>query len=597
MAYDLPVPGYRNGCVNNLRLWTAKSSRDFELQYFQAGDYIRAVEDKNESENLSRVLYPNDSTAVGRELRLKQEYFFVSASLHDILRRHLATFGEITDLPSKVAIQLNDTHPALAVAELMRLLLDVHTLPWEQAWAITRATCAYTNHTLLPEALEMWPVALLERVLPRHLQIIYEINRRFLGEVDQRWPGEPERLRHLSLVAEEGERRVRMAHLAILGSHRVNGVSALHTRLLQESLFRDFHALWPDRFINITNGITPRRWLSQANPGLSALISAHIGDAWRTDLDQLRRLEPLAEDAEFRAAFRAVKHANKVWLAQVVHWRTGIEIDPNTLFDVQVKRIHEYKRQLLCLLHVITLYNRLRRTPASVQTPPRTVLFGGKAAPGYDLAKRIIRLINDVAMVINHDSALKGRLRLVFLPNYDVSSAASLIPAADLSEQISTAGMEASGTGNMKLALNGALTIGTLDGANIEIREAVGADNFFLFGLTAQAVATLRQRGYHPQAVRDADPRLAEALGQIAGGVFSLNEPERYRPLVDYLLHHDPFLVLADYADYLDRQRDVEALFIDPEAWSRRAILNVARMGYFSSDRTVRDYARSVWGI
>jgi len=517
--------------------------------------------------------------------------------LYDILSRHLAVFGEITDLPQQAAIQLNDTHPALAVAELMRLLLDVHSQPWEQAWDITCRTCAYTNHTLLPEALEMWPVALLERVLPRHLQIIYEVNRRFLGEVDRRWPGDLERLRRLSLVAEEGERRVRMAHLAILGSHRVNGVSALHTRLLQESLFRDFHVLWPDRFVNITNGITPRRWLSQANPALSALISAHLGDAWRTDLDQLRRLEPLAEDADFRAAFRAVKQGNKAWLAQVIHWRTGIEIDPNALFDVQVKRIHEYKRQMLCLLHAITLYNRLRRAPVDDPVPARTVIFGGKAAPGYDMAKRIIKLINDVAAVINHDPALRGRLKLAFLPNYDVSTAASVIPAADLSEQLSTAGMEASGTGNMKLALNGALTIGTLDGANIEIREAVGEGNFFLFGLTAEAVAVLRYRGYDPRVVRDADPRLAEALGQIAGGTFSPDEPGRHRPLVEHLLQHDPFLVLADYADYLGRQRDVETLFADPEEWSRRAILNVARMGRFSSDRTVRDYAQLVWGV
>ncbi len=596
MAYDLPVPGYRNQRVNNLRLWSAKSSRDLDLQRFNAGDYAQALETKTASENLSRVLYPNDATALGRELRLRQEYFFVSASLQDILRRHLTQSSGLLDLPERVALQLNDTHPALAVAELMRLLLDEHLLDWERAWDITQRTCSYTNHTLMPEAMEVWSVAMLGRLLPRHLQIIFEINRRFLKLVEKRYPGDFDRLRRLSLVADEGERWVRMAYLAVVGSHRVNGVSELHTRLLRETLFRDFHELWPERFVNITNGITPRRWLDQANPALSRLIGAQIGPDWITDLDQLRRLEPLAGDPDFQAQFRQVKRTNQDWLGQVVRWRTGIRLLPGALFDVQAKRIHEYKRQLLCLLYAIVRYNRLRR--GELANPvPRNLIFAGKAAPGYDLAKRIIKLINDVAARINGDPAVATSLRLAFVPNYDLSTAAILVPAADLSEQISTAGTEASGTGNMKMALNGALTIGTLDGANIELCRAVGPENFFPFGLGVQEVQQRRRRNQRPQTDLDALPELAEALEQIGAGYFSAGDPSRHRPVVDRLLYEDPYLVLADFGDYQRAQGAVDDLYLNPAEWTRRAILNLARMGSFSSDRTVRDYAREVWGL
>jgi starch phosphorylase len=597
MAYDMPVAGFLNGKVNNLRLWAAKATREFELQDFQVGDYIGAVEHKTESENLSKVLYPSDETGLGRELRLKQEYFFISASLQDILRRYLAHHKDLQAIPQKIVIQLNDTHPALAVVEWMRLLLDRHHLPWETAWEITRATFAYTNHTLLPEALETWPVAMLEHLLPRHLQIIYKINHCFLKQVTDRYPGDIQRLRRMSLIEEGGERRVRMAHLAIVGSHRVNGVSKLHSQLLQEQLFADFHELYPELFVNITNGITPRRWLYQANPKLSELITEQIGPQWQTDLSELRGLEPLAEDAGFRARFREVKRKNKEWLAQVIEWRTGIKVDAESLYDVQVKRIHEYKRQHLCLLHAIVLYNRIRSAQTKWTGVPRTIIFGGKAAPSYQLAKDLIRLIHDVADLVNNDPLTQQFLKVVFIPNYDVSTAATVIPAAELSEQISTAGMEASGTGNMKLALNGALTIGTLDGANIEIREEVGAENFFLFGLRTDEVSTLRAGGYDPAVYSDGDDELRQSLDQIGGGFFSPDDPERHRALHDNLAYYDPFLVLADFRDYLRCQGEVEALYRDPEEWTRRAILNVARMGRFSSDRTVQDYAHQVWGV
>jgi starch phosphorylase len=597
MAYDMPVPGFRNGKVNNLRLWAAKATREFELQDFQVGDYIGAVEHKTESENLSKVLYPSDETGLGKELRLKQEYFFVSASLQDILRRFLAYHDDLEEIPEKIVIQLNDTHPALAVVEWMRLLLDRHHLSWETAWKITRATFAYTNHTLLPEALESWPVAMLEHLLPRHLQIIFKINHGFLKEVTDRFPGDIQRLRRMSLIDEGGERRVRMANLAIVGSHRVNGVSELHSQLLKEQLFADFHELYPDLLVNITNGITPRRWLYQANPNLSELITEYTGSEWQADLGQLRRLEPLAEDPEFRARFREVKRKNKEWLAQVIEWRTTFRVNPDSLYDVQVKRIHEYKRQHLCLLHAIVLFNRIRHMGKEWNGVPRTIIFGGKAAPSYQMAKDLIRLIHDVADVINNDPLVGEYLKVVFIPNYDVSTAATVIPAAELSEQISTAGMEASGTGNMKLALNGALTIGTLDGANIEIREEVGEDNFFLFGLRTQEVNELRASGYDPVSYRDAHGELHIAMDQIGDGFFSPEDPERHRALHDSLLNYDPFMVLADFGDYLRCQREVEELYRDPEEWTRRAILNVARMGRFSSDRTVRDYASKVWGI
>ncbi|MGD2081694.1 MAG: glycogen/starch/alpha-glucan phosphorylase [Chromatiales bacterium] len=596
MAYDMPVQGYGTDTANNLRLWSAKATREFELDYFNEGNYIEAVAEKTRSENLSKVLYPDDSSHLGRELRLKQEYFFVSASLQDILRRYLSDHACPDAIAEKVAIQLNDTHPALGIAEWMRLLVDEQGMNWVKAWEITRNVFSYTNHTLLPEALEVWPVPLMERILPRHLQIILEINRRFLDEVARRFPGDTERLRRMSLIDESGERAVRMAHLAVVGSHRVNGVSDLHTRLLGQTLFADFHAMDPDRLVNVTNGVTPRRWILQANPALSRLLDETLGTGWIADLDRLRTLSDLADDPAFVDRFRWVKQDNKVRLARLIHNRLGIRVYPDSLFDVQVKRIHEYKRQVLKLLHVVTLFNRIRRDPQSVKVP-RTVIFAGKTAPGYDAAKLIIKLINDVAAVINAEPAVHSRLKVVFVPNYDVSVAAEVIPAADLSEQISTAGMEASGTGNMKLALNGALTIGTLDGANIEMREAVGEENFFSFGLSADGIAGQRARGYRPRLHYEESPELRQALGQIATGLFSPDEPGRYRSLVGGLLDYDPYRVLADYADYLRAQAEADILYRSPALWARKAILNVARMGRFSIDRTTREYAETVWRL
>ncbi|NWG87843.1 MAG: glycogen/starch/alpha-glucan phosphorylase [Hydrogenophilaceae bacterium] len=593
MAYDYPIPGYDTNTVNNMRLWAAKASRDFDLRYFNEGNYIKAVEDKNESENLSKVLYPDDTTEMGRELRLKQQYFFVCASLQDILARHNKHHPGFDALPDKVAIQLNDTHPSIAIPELMRVLVDQHGLDWEHAWDITTRTFAYTNHTLMPEALETWPVDLFEKILPRHLQIIYEINHRFLKEVMHRYPDDPARWARMSIIDESRGRRIRMAHLAIVGSHKVNGVAELHTQLMKDTIFADFHQMCPDKIINMTNGITPRRWLNQANPGLSALISKHIGQGWLKNLSQLRRLVPLADDAEFRAEFAQVKRANKARLAEVIEQRLQIQVDPDSLFDVQVKRIHEYKRQLLNVLHVITLYNRLR---AGGDCVPRTVIFAGKAAPGYQQAKRIIKLINDVADIVNNDPVVKDRLKLVFLPNYDVSNAELIIPAADLSEQISTAGTEASGTGNMKLSLNGALTIGTLDGANIEIRQEVGAENFFIFGLTTEEVARLRASGYNPWDYYHADAELRQALDMIRDGYFAPDDRGRFKPIFDALTQGgDQYLLLADYASYIACQQSVDALYRDPDAWTRKAILNVAHMGKFSADRTISDYAVQIW--
>ncbi len=597
MAYDTPIPGFDVETVNNMRLWSAKASRDFDLEYFNRGDYIKAVEDKTSSENLSKVLYPSDTTMIGRTLRLKQQYFFVSASLQDIMVRFQKDHDDCSLLPEKVAIQLNDTHPAIAIAELMRLLLDNKGVAWERAWEITRGVFAYTNHTLLPEALETWPVSLFERMLPRHLQIIYEINHRFLQEVNHRYPGDGDRLRRMSLIDEEGERRVRMAHLAIVGSHRVNGVAFLHTELLKHSMFADFHQMYPDRFVNITNGITPRRWLNQANPRLAALASEQIGEGWVTDLMQLERLLPLTEDEGFRERFMQVKHANKVALCRYVEERLQLTLDPNSLLDVQVKRIHEYKRQLLNVLHTITLYNRIRQQP-DLAVVPRTVVFAGKSAPGYAMAKLIIRLINDVADIVNHDPAVRDLLKVVFIPNYDVSTAAIIMPAADLSEQISTAGTEASGTGNMKLALNGALTIGTLDGANIEIRDRVGEENMFIFGLTVEEVNARRAQGYFPWDYYHANPELKAVLDMIRSGYFSPNDLDRYKPLFNALTDGgDRYMLLADYASYVAAQGRVEELFRDRHEWARRAIRNVAQMGFFSSDRTVRNYAEQIWNV
>ena len=597
MAYDTPIPGYGTNTVNNMRLWSAKAARDFDLAYFNAGNYIGAVEDKNASENLSKVLYPDDSTATGRVLRLKQQYFFVSASLQDILFRYRKFHATFDELPDKVAIQLNDTHPSVSIPELMRLLVDIHELEWEHAWDITVRTFSYTNHTLMPEALETWPARLFETILPRHLEIIYEINRRFLDGVRHRHPGDAELVRRVSLIGEDGERRVRMANLAIVGSHRVNGVSQIHTRLMKDTIFADFDRFHPGKIVNITNGVTPRRWLNQANPRLSSLISARIGRGWLTDLSQLARLAPLAEDPAFRAEFLAVKRANKETLAGLIKKHLGTEVRAGTLFDVQVKRIHEYKRQLLNVLHAVTRYNRLR-TDQSCDIVRRTVIFSGKAAPGYVMAKLIIRLINSVADVVNNDPAVAERLKVVFIPNYDVTTASDIIPAADLSQQISTAGTEASGTGNMKLALNGALTIGTLDGANVEMLEEVGEDNIFIFGLTAEGAARLARDGYDPRRFYNENAELRQALDMIGSGYFSPGEPDLFRPLVDALTRNgDHFLLLADYADYIACQDRVDALYRDPEAWARAAVLNVARMGKFSSDRTVRDYAEKIWNV
>ena len=595
MAYDSPIPGYGTSTVNNMRLWSAKSTRDFDLKYFNEGNYIRAVEDKNSSENLSKVLYPDDSTAMGRELRLKQQYFFVSASLHDILYRFSKSHEGFDALPDKVAIQLNDTHPAIAVAELMRVLVDVNHLPWDKAWDITTRTFSYTNHTLMSEALETWPVALFEAVLPRHLLIIYEINERFLKQVMQRFPGENELRRRMSIIGEEGGKRVRMAHLAMVGSHTVNGVAEIHTQLMKQTIFADFDRFYPGKIVNMTNGITPRRWLNQANPRLSALITSRIGDGWIKDLDQLKRLIPLADDAAFRRDFAAVKRANKQRFADEVMRTQGEELLVDSLFDVQIKRMHEYKRQLLNVLHVITLYKRICDDPQG-QVVPRTVIISGKAAPAYYVAKLIIKLINDVATVVNHDPRVKGRLKLLFVPNYGVSVAENLIPAADLSEQISTAGTEASGTGNMKLALNGALTIGTMDGANIEIHNEVGADNIFIFGLSTSEVADLRTSGYRSSDYYHGNSELSQVLDMIGNGFFSPEEPQRFQPIVDNLLAHgDHYLLLADYASYIQAQNAVELAYQDQDPWVRKAILNVANMGKFSSDRTILQYARQIW--
>ena len=593
MAYDYPIPGYGTETVNNMRLWAAKATRDFDLGYFNEGNYIKAVEDKNESENLSKVLYPDDTTEMGRELRLKQQYFFVCASLQDVFYRYCKYQDDFDALPNKVAIQLNDTHPSIAIPELMRLLVDVHGLEWDRAWKISQGVFAYTNHTLMPEALETWPVALFERVLPRHLQIIYEINQRFLRAVMQRYPNDTELLRRMSIIDDGADQRVRMAHLAIVGSHKVNGVAEIHTQLMKATIFADFHRFWPDKIVNITNGVTPRRWLNQANPELSKLITRHIGKDWLKDLDRLQRLSGLAEDATFRAAFAKVKHGNKVRLAKIIAQRLQLQINPDTLFDVQIKRIHEYKRQLLNVLHIITLYNRIRAGAASV---PRTVILGGKAAPGYQMAKCVIRLINGVADIVNNDPLIGDRLKVVFIPNYDVSAAEDIIPAADLSQQISTAGTEASGTGNMKLALNGALTIGTMDGANIEIHNEVGAENIFIFGLRTNEVAQLAAQGYNPWHYYDHNPELKQALDMINNGYFSPDEADRYKPVFNALTYHgDRYMLLADYAAYIASQQQVETLYRDQDAWTRKAILNVAHMGKFSSDRTIREYAQQIW--
>ncbi len=597
MACDIPIPGFGNEYVTNMRLWAAKSSREFNLEHFNQGDYVGAVEGKVFSENISKVLYPSDEAESGRELRLKQQYFFVAATLRDIMRRFKKMDCAFTDFPDFTAIQLNDTHPSIAIPELMRLLMDEEALDWDAAWDICVRTFAYTNHTVLPEALETWPVSLIGRLLPRHLQIIYEINHRFLQTVKDRYRDHDGILSKVSLIQEGEVKKVRMANLAIVGSHTVNGVADLHSRILKDHVFGEFNRLYPGRIINVTNGITPRRWLYQANPALSRLISSVIGPDWVTDLSLLKKLVPLAEDSQFRSAWIETKKNNKKRLARYILRKVGLGINPDTLFDVHVKRIHEYKRQLLNILHVITLYNRIRDDPGSVRTP-RTVMFSGKAAPAYVQAKLIIKLITSIAEKINTDPHVNGLLKVVFLPNYCISQAEKIIPAADLSEQISTVGMEASGTGNMKLALNGALTIGTLDGANVEIVEEVGEENIFIFGRTAEEVALLRNQGYNPYEYYENDSELKRVIELIDSGYFFPKEARLFSPIVRSLIEQgDYYLLMADYRDYIETQKKVGEVFQDPEQWARRSILNTACVGKFSSDRSVQEYAENIWNV
>jgi len=600
MAYDVPVPGYGTETVNNLRLWSAKAAREFDLRHFNDGNYERAVQERNATESISKILYPNDVCEMGKELRLKQQYFFVSASIQDILRRYLTTHEIKTQddwklLPEKIAIQLNDTHPAIGVAEMMYQLVDEYHLPWDFAWSLVGKIFAYTNHTLMPEALETWSVDLFGRLLPRHLEIIYQINHEFLHMVNHHFPGDVELLQRVSIIDESHGRRVRMAHLAVVGSHTVNGVAALHSELLKNTLFADFDRIYPGKMTNVTNGITPRRWLNQANPGLASLIEKAIGSDFKKDLTHIKKITPLADDADFRKAFAQVKQANKMRLADKIEKVTGVKLNTESLFDVQIKRIHEYKRQLLNVLHVITLYNRIRRGELGIT--PRTIIFGGKAAPGYAMAKQIIRLINDVAAIVNEDVVVGDRLKVVFYPNYEVSAAEILFPGSDLSEQISTAGTEASGTGNMKMALNGALTIGTLDGANVEIKEEVGDENIFIFGLTTPQVAEMKASGYKPRDYYDSNPELKQVLDMIATGYFSVEEPHRYQNIVDNLLNNDQYLLLADYASYIETQDKVGKLYQNRDEWVRMAILNVANMAKFSSDRAIGDYAKNIWHV
>lgn len=594
VAYDTLIPGYGVDTCSLLRLWKAEAAESFDFAAFNAGDYYGAVDEKMTSENISKVLYPNDEPLQGKQLRLEQQYFFVSCSLQDMIR--LNRGKSLEQFHETFTAQLNDTHPSIAVAELMRLFVDEHGMDWDAAWEVTRKTLAYTNHTLLPEALETWSLPLFARVLPRHLEIIYEINRRFLAGVRERYPGDESRAQRLSLIDERGDRAVRMANLACVGSHAVNGVAALHTELLKRDVLRDFFELWPEKFSNKTNGVTPRRFLALSNPQLARLITDTIGEGWITRLDELRQLEASAENADFRLRWRQIKLDNKQALADRIRQRTGIQVNPLSLFDIQVKRLHEYKRQHLNMLYVITLYNRLKRDPGADLTP-RTVLFGGKAAPGYAMAKLIIKLITSIAEVVNGDPEVGDRLKVVFFPDFNVKNSRWIYPAADLSEQISTAGKEASGTGNMKFAMNGALTIGTLDGANIEIREEVGADNFFLFGLTAEQVAELKANDYHPRDYSEANPHLREALDQLSAGVFSRGDANLFKPLVDSLLNHDPYMLLADYQSYVDCQDQVDITYRDPQRWTRMSILNVARIGKFSSDRAIREYCKEIWRV
>jgi starch phosphorylase len=596
VPYDTPIPGYKGLSCNTLRLWKAEAVESFDFQDFNVGNYLAAVEAKMKSETISKVLYPNDEPEIGKKLRLIQEYFFVSCSLQDMMRIG-GIYGEpVEHFDKHFAAQLNDTHPSIAVAELMRLLVDEHDVEWEDAWKITQNTFGYTNHTLLPEALEKWPLQMFGQILPRHLEIIYEINRRFLEQVREAFPDDEQRVARMSIVDESGDRYVRMAHLACVGSHAVNGVAELHSDLLKKEVLRDFHDLFPEKFLNVTNGVTPRRWMALTNPRLAALISETIGDGWITNLDELKRLEDYAEDPVFQEKWRRIKRDNKRDLAAIIANRTGIAVNPDSLFDIQVKRLHEYKRQHLNVLHIVTLYARLKRDPAS-NCVPRTFIFGGKAAPGYMMAKLIIKLINSVADVVNNDPDVNGRLKVVFLPDFNVKNGQQVYPAADLSEQISLAGKEASGTGNMKFAMNGALTIGTLDGANIEMREEVGDENFFLFGLKADEVRELKESGYDPGAYHDSNPALREATDLIGSGHFSGGDTDLFAPLVNSLMRSDDYLLFADYQPFVDCQDRVSAAFLDERAWTRMSVLNVARMGKFSSDRSISEYCEKIWKV
>lgn len=599
MSCDMIISGFHNNRAINMRLWAAKSSREFNFDLFNSGNYIGAVERQVQSENISKVLYPNDSVIFGQQLRLAQQYFFVSATLQDIIRRFTKRTRDFSLLPDKVAIHLNETHPAIAIPEMMRLLVDQERLGWDAAWDICTRMFAYTNHTIMPEALETWPVDLISRALPRHLEIIYEINRRFLDRVASFYTSDQDKAAGLSIIQGYPGERVRMANLAVVGSSSVNGVSALHTEILKNSVFHDFHAMMPNKFNNKTNGVSPRRWLLQCNPSLARLISDSIGSSWVTKLDDLKKLEPLAEDKDFRKAWQEVKYLNKRALAAYVRRETGLGVRVGSLFDVQVKRIHEYKRQMLNILHVITMYNRMKDLQIN-DVVPRTCFFAGKAAPGYFIAKMIIHLINSISSVINKDPRTSETLRVVFLANYCVSQAEKIVPAADLSEQISTAGTEASGTGNMKFALNGALTIGTRDGANLEMGQSIGEENMFFFGKSANELADLRMKGYDPRVYYESDNELKRALDMIAGNAFSPDQPGKFKPLIETLLygdHADPYFVLADYQDYINKQAEVDQIFQNRDEWTRRSILNTARMGFFSSDRAIAEYAKDIWNV
>ena len=597
MAHDIPVPGYKNDTVNNLRLWSARSSRELELEHFQAGDYFQAVQNKHESEIISKVLYPADHNQLGKELRFTQEYFFVSASLSDIIRQYKKAHTSFDTFSDKVAIQLNDTHPALAIAELMRILIDLEKVSWDKAWEITTNTFAFTNHTILPEAMEKWSIDLFRRVLPRHLDIIFQINQQFMNQVQERYHGDMGKMNRMSLIEENHTKYIRMAHLSIIGSHSINGVAELHSSILKEKVFSDFHEMFPRRFNNKTNGVTPRRWLKACNPELSKLITEYIGDSWVRDLSEIKKLQNHIDDSQLIDRWKKIKTYNKKQLAKYIQDSLSFEVDPTSLFETQIKRIHEYKRQVLSVLHAIALYNRMRSNPEGFKTQ-RTILFSGKAAPGYAMAKLIIKFINSVADIINADSSLQGKLKVVFLPNYSVTLAEKIIPASDLSVQISTAGMEASGTGNMKLALNGALTVGTLDGANIEIMEEVGNENIFIFGLNADEVMEKKQSGYNPREVYMQNAELKAVLDMVQQGFFSGPQGNLFQPILENLLDHgDPYMILADFQSFCDIQEKIGNAYLDIDTWTRKSIINVSRMGKFSSDRSIKEYAKDIWNV